>query len=93
MNMSQNMVDHTTSGDHLSSADVASSARIQGCARNCFCLGSEESENTSIDTLHVCIYAVYYIVVNIVVKSLHLSNKVKHFSNKLEVSGTADIIG
>ena len=34
--------------DHLSSADTTSSVRTQGCAKNCFCLGSEESNDTYI---------------------------------------------
>ena len=36
---------HTTSCDHLSS-DTTSSVNIQGCAKNCFCLGSEVSNHT-----------------------------------------------
>ena len=31
--------------DHLSSADTTSSVRTQGCTKNCFCLGSEESND------------------------------------------------
>ena len=59
------MVGHTTSCDHLSLPGVASSARILGCARNCFCLESEESFNTSTNIHPVCAHLLYHIAINV----------------------------